>query len=594
MRKGGIVLSIGSSGGITNDDYYAKDIDLYPNRLASYIRTKYGAVQLVNKCIPSTTTADMLFNRHWWGNIRADIVTVKLGSNDAANVRSTAWTPYSGQSNSSRKGTYTAGINTGAINTPVTGTSGQSTITLLVDTASNLGITVGMQVTGVGIGINSLTGASAQVTQISDYTVTLSVANTAYISSNSSTPSYITFSTGEDVMPADIVTIDGTINAQSDSLYVKNISFICNTSHDAAETSSGSGIPSNYTYWTVAAVSFNVSTWVTAVGSSNFLSSTIPTYLGTWSSSSVAYKKVATTRPPSIVIYRPDAKSEFKAYYCIQNHTSTSSITPLNSIYWREVQSNLYEFSRRLVVKKNVDTANTQIELPHVPTIAYEQNLIEIIAQLRSRNPSVKIIICCPYWLSNGDTRRFNFKQYYNSIDNVSKATTTINSPVVVSHLNNAWDSDTISKYVGDDGLHPNTAGHKRIFNFTAAEGQALYASYSTEKSSSSVVVNTTGTKTFTLSSSTPLGYDVGDTIRVYRTSNSSIYIEGTVSAASSSSISVNPVTSVGGSGTYTDWSFTNTNLSSNFFYQVLDTQYGGLKSIVDGNSSWFVNWIDI
>jgi hypothetical protein len=183
---------------------------------------------------------------------------------------------------------------------------------------------------------------------------------------------------------------------------------------------------------------------------------------------------------------------------------------------WRKVQDNLFLYNRGLS-----SYSTTQFNSGLVPTIAYEQNLIETIAQLRSRNPSVKIILCAPYWLRTSQDRRLNFRNYYDSLENIAKACTTTASPIIISHLNNAFDgqsgaTDAVN-YIGSDGLHLNTAGHKKVFGFTKDEGLAIY--------------------------------------------NANLAIN-----------SNNPA----------------------FLWQTYDNTYGGLKSIVDGNPSWFVNWIDI
>jgi lysophospholipase L1-like esterase len=506
MRKGGIVLSIGSSGGITNNDDWAKDIDLYPNRLASYIRTRYGAVQLVNKCIPSTTCADMLYNRHWWGNIRADIVTVKLGSNDAS------WSS-TGKSSPDWAASvnYNAGINSGAISIPVTGSAGGYTLNLPTGTTTtSLGISVGMTLTGVGIGV----GAQVTVANSAATTITVSQPNTSsiatsfvlrtqFVSSSSFTPPtpYITFNAGEDVMPADIVR--DTSGLLSTTLF-KDSTYVCYASHTA-------GSSMNYTNWTLGSVSWNVPNLVTALG-------TVSTSKGNWVSGTT-YTPATSSAPPSVVLYRDDVRLPFETYYCLKSGSNT--VVPGTDVTkWCKVQDNLFMFNRNLAYLTSLYTSGNDTRAGGIPTIAYEQNLIEIINQLRSRNPSVKIILCCPYWLWSGaagdvGARRFNFKNYFEALDRIALATSTATSPVIICHLNNAYDDG--GKYVGVDKLHLNTDGHKRVFSFTQAEGRALY-----------------------------------DTNLLTNSSNPA------------------------------------------FSFQTLDNTYGGLKSIIDGNPSWFVNWIDI
>jgi len=459
MRKGGIVLSIGSSGGIVNNDAFAKDIDLYPNRLASYIRTQYGAVQLINKCIPAATSADLLFNRHWWGNIRADIATIKLGSNDAVYVPLPDWaasTPYS------------AGLNSGAVNIGVTGTSGGTTLTLQYGTVSSLGITVGMQVTGVGIGVNPTTGASAQVISVSTSTVTVSLPCTSYISTDVNNPSSATFSTGEEVFPANIVSAPS--NTQTDSPYVNASAYVCLTSHNASSTM-------DYTKWTLGSVSILWSSFATALGGTYASVSSSANTNGSWNPGTT-YSVATSSRPPSIVVYRPNTSSGFEIYYAIAGGSNKPPSS--NPSYWKKVQSNNFQFNLKLLTESTLDT--TQYNAGSVPTIAYEQNILEIIAQLRSRNPYVKILLCAPYITGaagNSDTyRRLNFRNFYNSIGNISKAATTINSPVIPVYLGNAWTSANSGTYLGTqtDTLHLNNKGHRRVFEFTQAEGQALYA----------------------------------------------------------------------------------------------------------------------
>jgi hypothetical protein len=457
MRKGGIILSIGSSGGITNNDDFARDIDLYPNRLASYIRTRYGAAQLINKCIPSTTSADMLYNRHWWGNIRADIATIKLGSNDAVYVPLPDWAasiPYS------------AGLNSGAVNVGVTGTSGGTTLTLQYGTVSSLGITVGMQVNGVGVGVNPNTGASAQVISVGTTTVTVSLPCTSYISTDVNNPSSATFSTSEEVFPASLV--NAPSNTQTDSLYINASAYVCSTNHTSSSTM-------DYTRWTLGSVSILWSSFASFLGGT--YSAVSANTVGTWNSSTT-YSVATSSRPPSIVVYRPNTSSGFEVYYAIAG--GFNKPPSANPSYWKKVQSNNFQFNLKLLTASTVDT--TQYNAGSVPTIAYEQNILEIIAQLRSRNPYVKILLCAPYITganSSSDTyRRLNFRNFYNSIGNISKIASTVNSPVIPVYLGNAWTSPTSGTYLGiqTDTLHLNSKGHKRVFEFTQAEGQALYA----------------------------------------------------------------------------------------------------------------------
>jgi hypothetical protein len=89
MYRGGTFLAIGDS--ITWNSIYGttapaiNDGAHYNFLTANWIRTNKGNIQLVNKGTGGATTSTIWNNRTFWANIRADLATIALGMNDAAN-----------------------------------------------------------------------------------------------------------------------------------------------------------------------------------------------------------------------------------------------------------------------------------------------------------------------------------------------------------------------------------------------------------------------------------------------------------------------------------------------------------------------------
>jgi len=89
MLRGGTYLSFGDSiGYVIADKTGNAEGDLFPFRVANYIRTNKGYVQGLNKHIGGSRTDQLIDYKNWWGNIRADLVTLCIGMNDCANYGS--------------------------------------------------------------------------------------------------------------------------------------------------------------------------------------------------------------------------------------------------------------------------------------------------------------------------------------------------------------------------------------------------------------------------------------------------------------------------------------------------------------------------
>ena len=103
MYCGGTYLSIGDSiswNSIFKTNAPVINDGLHYNFLtAKWIRDNKGNIQFINKGSGGATSTTTWNNRHFWGNIRADLVTICLGMNDAANQQISTLTYQTNLSN---------------------------------------------------------------------------------------------------------------------------------------------------------------------------------------------------------------------------------------------------------------------------------------------------------------------------------------------------------------------------------------------------------------------------------------------------------------------------------------------------------------
>lgn len=108
-----------------------------------------------------------------------------------------------------------------------------------------------------------------------------------------------------------------------------------------------------------------------------------------------------------------------------------------------------------------------------------------------------------------------------------------------VESMSSATVSGTDYLYLGDTGNNSNTVNSR----WTTAGGAK-------DTSATSTTIGT-GSKVFTTVSS--FAFATGQIVRVYSTANSANFMQGSVTSVSGNQLTVN-VTTVGGSGTFTDW----------------------------------------
>jgi lysophospholipase L1-like esterase len=85
MRKGGTYLATGDSWTWASNTSLTQGSQFYATQIRNAIRQNYGACRLINKGIGGNTSTEMVQNIPWIFNVKADLITIAIGTNDAPN-----------------------------------------------------------------------------------------------------------------------------------------------------------------------------------------------------------------------------------------------------------------------------------------------------------------------------------------------------------------------------------------------------------------------------------------------------------------------------------------------------------------------------
>jgi len=130
---------------------------------------------------------------------------------------------------------------------------------------------------------------------------------------------------------------------------------------------------------------------------------------------------------------------------------NTSGDTILDRNFWSNIRADF------VTISLGTNDASSSY------TSQFDTNMNAIIAQVRSYNPSVRIVVCAPPNIS-ASPQVTNMPAFRTACANIASAANTATSPVTVARLQDSWASVNNATYLDSDGVHPNVAGHNLIF----------------------------------------------------------------------------------------------------------------------------------
>lgn len=90
MHKGGVWLGLGDSITAGSQLSASQLYGTYPAIVSKSISTTYGTLRLINKAISGWKSADFLTTPSYWNRVKADLITLHIGTNDCGNSIATA------------------------------------------------------------------------------------------------------------------------------------------------------------------------------------------------------------------------------------------------------------------------------------------------------------------------------------------------------------------------------------------------------------------------------------------------------------------------------------------------------------------------
>lgn len=84
MYRGGTYLALGDSlNSVLQSNTNNTENDLFPTQVGLWIHTNKGNIQVLNQGVTGANTNDLIDYKWSWGAIRADLVTLQIGTNDS-------------------------------------------------------------------------------------------------------------------------------------------------------------------------------------------------------------------------------------------------------------------------------------------------------------------------------------------------------------------------------------------------------------------------------------------------------------------------------------------------------------------------------
>lgn len=130
-----------------------------------------------------------------------------------------------------------------------------------------------------------------------------------------------------------------------------------------------------------------------------------------------------------------------------------------------ELLNNAYWWGRIFADLVTIGIGMNDCASGSVPINTFTANVNAVIDKLRLSNPNVIIILCAPNG-TNDSNRKPYIASYRTALQGIATDKTTATSPVAYCDFAqaNGIPDDSAATYT-TDGVHPNKAGHTRLYN---------------------------------------------------------------------------------------------------------------------------------